>query len=81
MQTPGQLLEQDLKSSGLPLTAIERPPKVSEPHMLGIMPGPKGFDLRNFECDKCDHVVTVTMATEPMNSDLTGWLDGGLGCA
>jgi len=45
-----------------------------------IMPGPKGFDLRNFECDKCDHVVTVTIPTDPMNSDVTGWLNGELGC-
>jgi len=44
-----------------------------------IMPGPKGFDLRNFECDKCDHVVTLTIATDPMKSDLTGWLNGELG--
>jgi hypothetical protein len=44
-----------------------------------IMPGPKGFDLRNFECDKCDHVVTLTIAADPMKSDLTGWLNGELG--
>jgi hypothetical protein len=44
-----------------------------------IMPGPRGFDLRNFECDKCDHVVTLTVATDPMNSEVTGWLNGELG--
>jgi len=44
-----------------------------------ITPGPKGFDLRSFECAKCDHSVTLTVATDPMNSDVTGWLNGELG--
>jgi hypothetical protein len=43
-----------------------------------IMPGPKGFDLRNFECDKCDHVLTLTIATDPMDSAGAGWLAGEL---
>ena len=69
-------------SPGQPLTAIERSscPRCQNRMMLArIMPGPKGFDLRNFECDKCDHVVTVTIPTDPMNSDVTGWLNGELG--
>jgi len=28
---------------------------------------------------RCDHVVTLTVATDPMNSDVTGWLNGELG--
>jgi transposase-like protein len=69
-------------SSSQPLTHIERPycPRCRSRMMLArIMPGPKGFDLRNFECDKCDHVVTLTVATDPMKSELTGWLNGELG--
>jgi hypothetical protein len=69
-------------SSSPPLLAIERPrcPKCQNRMMLaGIMPGPKGFDLRNFECDKCDHVLTVTVATDPMKSEeVAGWLKGEL---
>jgi len=43
-----------------------------------IMPGRTGYDLRNFECGKCDHVVTLTVATDPMKSDKLGWLAGEL---
>ena len=42
------------------------------------MPGPKGFDIRNFECGRCDHVVTVTVGMDPMKSDKAGWLAGEL---
>jgi hypothetical protein len=47
-------------------------------NLARIMPGPKGYDLRNFECAKCVHVVTVTVATDPMMSDKVGWLAGEL---
>jgi hypothetical protein len=43
-----------------------------------IMPGPKGFDIRNFECAKCDQFTTVNVATDPMKSDKAGWLAGEL---
>jgi hypothetical protein len=43
-----------------------------------VMHGPEGYELRNFDCDKCDHVVTVTVATDPMKSDATRWLAGEL---
>jgi hypothetical protein len=68
-------------STGLSLLPIERPrcPKCDDRMNLArIMPGPKGFDLRNFECDKCDHVITLTIATDPMRSDKVGWLAGEL---
>ena len=42
------------------------------------MPGPKGYDIRNFECEKCDMVVTLTVETDPMKSAKSGWLDGDL---
>lgn len=47
-------------------------------NLARIMPGPKGFDLRNFECVKCDLFVTMTVAADPMHSDKTGWLAGEL---
>jgi tRNA(Ile2) C34 agmatinyltransferase TiaS len=43
-----------------------------------IMAGSKGYDLRNFECDKCDYVTTITVATDPMKSNAMGWLAGSL---
>jgi len=42
------------------------------------MPGAKGFELRNFEFDRCDHVLTLTVATDPMHSDAKGWIAGEL---
>jgi hypothetical protein len=45
-------------NTGPSLTTIERPrcPKCQNRMMLArIMPGPPGFDLRNFECAKCVH--------------------------
>jgi hypothetical protein len=68
-------------SSGPSLTAIERPRCPScqnRMNLARIMPGPKGYDLRKFECGKCDHVITVTVATDPMKSDSLGWLAGEL---
>jgi hypothetical protein len=43
-----------------------------------IIPGPKGYDLRNFECGKCDHVITLTVAADPMKSDAMRWLAADL---
>ena len=62
--------------------SIERPryPKCTNRMSLArIMPGPAGFDLRNFECEKCVHAVTVTVATDPMKgADALRWLAGDL---
>jgi hypothetical protein len=66
---------------GILLSAIERPPcaKCQKPMMLArIAPGPTGYDLRTFECAKCDHVHTTFVATDPMKSDAQGWLAGEL---
>jgi len=41
-----------------------------------IMPGPPGFDLRNFECAKCNQFLTLTVAANPMRSDKAGGLAG-----
>jgi hypothetical protein len=44
-----------------------------------IAPGPSGSDLRTFECGKCKQVLKETIATDPMKSRLSGWLEGELG--
>ena len=68
-------------TTGPSLSSIERPacPQCdSRMHLALIKPGPAGFDLRHFECEKCAHVTTVTVAIDPMKSDKTGWLAGEL---
>jgi hypothetical protein len=34
-----------------------------------IMPGPPGYDVRNFECVKCDHIETRMTCNDPMKRD------------
>jgi hypothetical protein len=69
-------------SVGPSMLPIERPrcPKCHDRMSLArIMPGPKGYDLRSFDCGKCNHALTVTVATDPMKSDkVGGWFAGEL---
>jgi ribosomal protein S27AE len=69
-------------SFGPSLTPIERPrcPRCSTGMMLArIAPGSSGFDIRTFECGKCDHVHTAAVDIDPMKSKLVGgWLTGEL---
>jgi len=68
-------------SNGPSLMPIERPrcPKCMQRMQLArIMPVPKGFDLRSFECARCDTVITLKVAADPMKSDKVGWLAGEL---
>ncbi len=61
------------------LLPIERPrcPKCHGRMMLAhIEPGPAHSDLRTFECQKCDHVIRVTVE-DPMTLD-KGWRHSGL---
>jgi ssDNA-binding Zn-finger/Zn-ribbon topoisomerase 1 len=68
--------------AAIPLIAVESDPcpKCQGPMMLArIAPGRLNFDLRTFECVKCDHVEKVLVATDPMkSSDALGWLLGEL---
>lgn len=29
-------------------------------HLVGITTGPKGLNLRSFECSKCDEILTIS---------------------
>jgi hypothetical protein len=67
--------------SSVPQIAIESPacPKCQASMILArIMPGRMNFDARIFECVKCGHVEKVLVATDPMHSDVLGWLLGEL---
>jgi hypothetical protein len=43
-----------------------------------IAPGPKGFDVRTFECPKCEYVHIMTVAIDPMKSNAKRWLAADL---
>jgi uncharacterized Zn finger protein len=38
-----------------------------------------GFDRRTFECQKCGHVHSLIIASDPMQSSVSGWLSSELG--
>lgn len=63
------------------LLPIRRPacPKCQSRTLLAaIRPGPDGFELRTFECRKCNHSFTNAIAQEPMNVVSGRWTAGGL---
>ena len=67
--------------AAIPLLAIERLrcPKCRTRMMLArISPGPAGFELRTFDCSKCNHVEKIAIASDPMKSGDVGWLVGEL---
>jgi hypothetical protein len=39
-----------------------------------IRTGSLGLDVRTFECATCDHVHKVFLTSDPMKSDMLGWL-------
>lgn len=69
-------------ASSFQLSAIERPrcPKCHQPRMFlsKIEAGPSDFDYRTFACSKCDRVQTMIISSDPMQTDMRGWLDGEL---
>jgi Zn ribbon nucleic-acid-binding protein len=63
------------------LIPIERPrcPSCQNRMMLAfIMPGPAGYDVRNFECVKCNHVETRMICSDPMKAGPVGWTNSDL---
>ena len=67
--------------AAIPLLAIQqlRCPKCQTRMMLArVSPAPNGFDLRTFDCPKCDHVEKIEIASDPMKSGDVGWLVGEL---
>jgi tRNA(Ile2) C34 agmatinyltransferase TiaS len=64
------------------LLPIQRPrcPKCQmRMRTAGVSDGPDGFENRAFECAKCGHKETRTLASDPLKSDAVGWLSGELG--
>lgn len=68
--------------SSTDISAIERPrcPTCRQNRMLlsKLEAGPSGFDYRTFECQRCGRVETAVVSSDPMTSDIKGWLAGEL---
>jgi hypothetical protein len=67
--------------TGPPLSAVQhsRCPLCQTRMMLaGIAPGPAGYELRTFECPKCDRVQRTLVVGDPMSGDAKGWFNGEL---
>ena len=68
--------------SSAQISAIERPrcPNCDQKRMLlsKLEAGPSGFDYPTFECQKCGRVETAVVSSDPMKSDVRGWLAGEL---
>jgi len=67
--------------TGPPPCVIERPrcQHCQARTMLARMaPGPAGYELRTFECPRCDHVQRALVVSDPMSGDAREWLRGEL---
>jgi hypothetical protein len=71
-----------LLPTGPPLSPIECP---RCPHCQSRMtlestaPAPPGYDLRLFECARCDRISTRLVPSDPMKTgNAMRWLGGGL---
>ena len=67
--------------AAIPLLAIERlrcPHCQTRMTLAHISRGPTGFELRTFDCARCDRVEQIAIASDPMKSGDVGWLVGEL---
>ncbi|WP_291685781.1 response regulator [Bradyrhizobium sp.] len=60
------------------IAAIERPacPKCSQRRMLlsNLGSRPCGSAIRSFECQNCGHTSTAVVPSDPLTSNVLGWL-------
>src|SRR3979411_1170563 len=67
--------------AAIPLLAIQQlhcPKCRTRMRLARISPGPTGFELRTFECCKCDSLEQIAIASDPMKSGAVGWFTGEL---
>jgi hypothetical protein len=68
--------------SSVHISAIERPrcPKCQHARMLlsKLEAARAGFAKGTFECQKCGCVHTTMVSSDPMTTDMRGWLAGEL---
>jgi hypothetical protein len=57
-----------------------RCPRCHEPRMLHSKTeaGPLRSEYRTFHCQKCGRTHTMIISSDPMESNVRGWLDGEL---
>jgi hypothetical protein len=63
--------------AAIPLLAIQRlrcPKCQTRMALARISPGPTGFELRTFDCSRCNHIEKIAIASDPMKSGDVGWL-------
>jgi len=46
--------------------------------LVRITPAAPGQELRVFECSKCERVLEIVAATDPLRSDAVRWASGPL---
>jgi hypothetical protein len=69
------------RATGPSLWMIERPncPNcTTRMNPARVMPNSNGHDVRTFECNKCDHILTLTLAGDPMNADSANSINDAL---
>ena len=67
--------------AAIPLLAIQQlrcPRCRTRMKLARISPGPRGFEIRTFDCARCDHLEQIAIASDPMESDAVGWFCGEL---
>jgi len=67
-------------STGPPCHRAPALSELPDPHGPRLTrPGPAGYELRTFECPKCDRFQRTLVVSDPMSGDARGWLAGELG--
>jgi hypothetical protein len=81
IQKGDRMLGSHALPTGPPLSVIERPRCKhceARTNLAGIASGPAGYELRTFECPKCNRFQRTLVVSDPMSGDARGWLRGEL---
>jgi hypothetical protein len=65
--------------SAIPLTAIDKlhcPECRARMELARVSAGPTGFEVRTFDCTRCDRVEKIAIALESRGTSAIGWFVG-----